>query len=216
MAHAPYLREKARSLRVERKLTIDELADRLALSRSTVYYWVRDLPIAGSGSGGGWPQRAQRKGNRAMQRKYRLLRDAAYERGLSEFEGLACDPTFRDFVCLYMAEGYKRDRNVASLANSDPAIMKLATSWIRRLSARPPTFYVQYHADQDLGELREFWAGALATDPASIRLQRKSNSNQLAGRIWRSRHGVITVRVCETELRARLGAWMDRLREEWQ
>jgi hypothetical protein len=62
---------------------------------------VRDLPIPGSGSGGGWSERAQRKGSRAMQRKYRLLR-----------------------------------------------------------------------------------AGALATDAASIRLQRKSNSNQLTGRIW--------------------------------
>ena len=53
MAHAAYLREKARSMRVERQLTIDELAERLALSRSTIYYWVRDLPIPGSGSGGG-------------------------------------------------------------------------------------------------------------------------------------------------------------------
>ena len=81
---------------------------------------------------------------------------------------------------------------------------------------RRATFYIQYHADQDLSELREFWAEALATDAASIRLQRKSNSKQLTGRIWRSRHGVITVPVCETGLRARLGAWMDRLREEWQ
>jgi hypothetical protein len=31
MAHAFYLREKARSMRIERKLTIDELAERLAL-----------------------------------------------------------------------------------------------------------------------------------------------------------------------------------------
>jgi hypothetical protein len=216
MAHAPYLREKARSLRLERKLTIDELADRLALSRSTIYYWVRDLPIPGSGSGGGWPGVAQRKGSRAMQRKYRLLREAAYEQGRSEYEQLALDPTFRDFVCLYIAEGYKRDRNVASLANSDPAVVKLATSWMRRLSDKPPTFYVQYHADQDLGELRQFWGEALATDAASIRLQRKSNSNQLTGRMWRSRHGVITVRVCETALRARLGAWMDLLRSDWQ
>jgi predicted transcriptional regulator len=33
-------------MRIERQLTIDELAERLALSRSTIYYWVRDLPDA--------------------------------------------------------------------------------------------------------------------------------------------------------------------------
>jgi DNA-binding XRE family transcriptional regulator len=38
MAHAAYLRAKAIQLRRERELTIDELAERLALSRSTIYY----------------------------------------------------------------------------------------------------------------------------------------------------------------------------------
>jgi DNA-binding XRE family transcriptional regulator len=36
MAHPAYLREKARSMRIERRLTIDELAERLALSRTTI------------------------------------------------------------------------------------------------------------------------------------------------------------------------------------
>jgi excisionase family DNA binding protein len=140
MAHASYLREKARSMRVERQLTIDELAERLALSRSTIYYWVRDLPIPGSGSGGRWPEATRRKGNVAMQRKYRLLREEAYEQGVREYEALANDPTFRDFVCLYIAEGYKRDRNIVSICNSDPSVVRLATRWMCRLSEKPPVF----------------------------------------------------------------------------
>ena len=51
MAYPPYLREKARRLRVEKRLTIDELAQCLAPSRTTIYYWVRDLPPARSPSG---------------------------------------------------------------------------------------------------------------------------------------------------------------------
>jgi hypothetical protein len=46
-------------------------------------------------------------------------------------------------------------------------------------------------------------------------MQRKSNSNQLAGRTWRSEHGVLAVNVYDTRLRARLGGWMDCLREAW-
>jgi DNA-binding XRE family transcriptional regulator len=38
MAHPRYLREKARSLRIKHRFTIDELAERLALPRSTIYY----------------------------------------------------------------------------------------------------------------------------------------------------------------------------------
>ena len=93
-------------MRIERRLTIDELAERLALPRTTIYYWVRDLPIPGSGSGGVWPEAARRKGTRAMQRKYRLLREEAYRQGERESEALAAEATFRDFVCLYVAEGY--------------------------------------------------------------------------------------------------------------
>ena len=92
MAHAAYIREKARSLRIERRLTIDQLAERLALSRSTIYHWVRDLPIPGSGPGGEFPASARRKGNRAMQRKYRRLREEAYREGWERFDELAFGP----------------------------------------------------------------------------------------------------------------------------
>lgn len=216
MAHAAYLREKARAMRMARQLTIDELAERLALSRSTIYYWVRDLPIPGSGAGQGWPEAAQRKGNLAMQRKYRLLRERAYEEGGRDFDELAHDPTFRDFVCLYIAEGSKRDRNMVAICNSDAAVMLLATRWFHRFTDRRLEFSIQYHADQDPGELREFWGHTLGIEPSTIGARRKSNSNHLTGRTWRSRHGIMHVRVSDTLFRARLQAWIDRLRSDWQ
>lgn len=45
MAYPPYIREKARQLRREKKMTIDELAECLAISRTTIYYWVRHMPL---------------------------------------------------------------------------------------------------------------------------------------------------------------------------
>jgi hypothetical protein len=216
MTHPAYLREKARALRIARKLTIDELAERLALPRTTIYYWVRDLPIPGSGSGGVWPESARRKGTRAMQRKYRRLREAAYREGWEAFDGLAIDPTFRDFVALYIAEGYKRNRNVATICNSDPQVIQMATRWMRRLTDTRLRFWIQHHADQDPSELRFFWSQALSTQECDISLIRKSNSKRLSGRTWRSRHGVLTVGVHDTLFRAKLEAWMDQLRASWQ
>lgn len=215
MAHAAYLREKARSMRIERKLTIDELAERLALSRSTVYYWVKDLPVPAEISKSSRRQSARRRATVAMQRRFRLLRDQAYREGLASFHGLAAEPTFRDFVCLYIAEGFKRNRNVVSIANSDAAVLLVAIRWLRRLSEKQPFCSVQYHADQKLDELRAFWGEALGVDPDAIRMQRKSNSKQLAGRTWRSQYGVLTVGVHDTLLRARLQAWIDCVRQEW-
>ena len=216
MAHAAYLREKARELRRERSLTIDELAERLALSRSTIYYWVRDLPISASGPGGGWASTtAQRRGTLAMQSKYRRLREEAYVRGQAEFTDLARDPCFRDFVCLYLAEGYKRDRNVVSICNSDPAIMALGDASIRRFTRSPIAYAVQYHVDQEPDEVAAFWASQLSIDTACVRLHRKTNSAQLSNRSWRCEHGVLAITSSDTCFRPRLQAWMDAVRLSW-
>jgi hypothetical protein len=49
-----------------------------------------------------------------MRARYREAREAAYAAGRAEFTYLAAEATFRDFVCLYIAEGYKRGRNSPS------------------------------------------------------------------------------------------------------
>jgi hypothetical protein len=111
------------------------------------------------------------------------------------FKEMCREATFRDFVNLYLAEGYKRSRNDVALANSDPAVIKIAARWIRQLSQNRVDFRVQFHADQDVSELQRFWGTLLGVEPMAIHLQRKSNSGQLSRRSWRCRYGVLTVRV---------------------
>jgi hypothetical protein len=78
------------------------------------------------------------------------------------------EPTFRDFVCLYIAEGSKRNRNRVALCNSDPAVIRVATSWMRRMTDKPLKFAIQHHANQDLHELSKFWSGALDIEPSAL------------------------------------------------
>jgi hypothetical protein len=209
MTYPAYLREKARALRSDRCLSIDEIAMRLSLPKTTIYYWVKDLPLGRDRRSSPLP------GTRAMQRKYRKIREAAYADGAERFDQLAADPTFRDFVCLYMAEGSKRSRNVVAICNSDPSIIKLAVRWMREFASNRIRYSIQYHADQDVRKLKAFWANELGVDTEAIRVQRKSNSNRLTGRTWRSPWGVLTVRSTDTAFRARLEGWMDCLRETW-
>ncbi len=213
MAYPEYIREKAIQMRIERDLTIDEIAERLAISRTTIYYWVNHIPLACQNT---QPRKlAQIRATEATKAKHQKLRDEAYALGAAQYGELVKEPTFRDFVALYIGEGLKRSRNCVAIANSDDRVLVVAVSWLRSLTDRHLTFSVQYHADQDLDELREFWGEALGIDGMSIRMQRKSNSNQLAGRTWRSEHGVLTVRVNDTYLRSRLQAWIDRIRQDW-
>ena len=107
-------------------------------------------------------------------------------------------------MCLYLAEGSKRDRNRVQVCNSDAAVVSVCHDWLGRLSSKPRHYAIQHHADQDIDELRRFWSAALAIPPEVIQFQRKSNSNQLKARTWRSRHGVLAVTVNDTLLRAEL------------
>src|SRR5437588_5474857 len=92
MAYPAYLRDRARELRTTKQLSLDELAKRLALPKTTVWYWIRDLPL-------GRPRRASpgsKRGNLNMQAKYRRLREDAYAQGLIEYDELVLEPTFQD------------------------------------------------------------------------------------------------------------------------
>jgi hypothetical protein len=209
MAYPSYVREKAIELRRDRHLSIDEIGERLALSRSTVYYWVRGMPLGRRRHDNPHP------GARRMLAKHRRLREEAYELGRWEFPRLERYPTFRDFVGLYIAEGYKRNRNTVQICNSEISVMQIGTLWIRRFSRRKLTYSVQVHADQDLNEVSCYWANALRVLPEEIQLQRKTNSGRLGSRVWRSRYGVIAVRASDTLFRARLQGWIDRLQDEW-
>ncbi len=213
MAHRyDHLREKAIWLRRERQLSLDAIMERLSLPKTTIYHWIKDIPIP-------LPPKqqhlGQRKGTEAMQAKYAALRDSAYQQGIAEAPQLLTDPTFRDFVVLYMAEGSKRNRNAVEFVNSDARLVKLAHRWIITLSEKNPSYRIQFHVDHELEVLKHYWAGILGIEPDIITVLRKSNSGQLERRQFRSEYGLLSVRVGDTYLRARLQAWMDLIKAQW-
>ena len=190
-------------------LALQEICQRLSLSKGTVYHWLKDLPL----------QRKPRYGHnlRSVSTHFKNLRDAAYACGCEEYKSLATESSFREFLVLYLSEGYRRSRNQVAVGNSNPDLVLLGHYWIKRLRnpERVIGYQLQYHVDQNPTQLRRLWSEKLDIQPSQIKLQRKSNSGGLTGRKWRSVFGILTVRVSDTYLRARLQAWMDNLSSEW-
>lgn len=208
-----------RLLRVERQLTVDQLAKRLALPRSTIYYWVRDLPLLDASSDTGAPAASTAVAGAPEPNPVAPREQSAYEEGLRSFDDLVIQPTFRDFLSIYILDGYKRDRRRVALANADPAVMRLANRWIWRLTDKSPSLSVRFHPDQGVGELRRFWSETVGVDGAAIRARRAAQG-ELTRRSHQwgplPLHGVLTITVDDTLLRARLQAWMRRMRESWR
>ena len=166
MTCPPYIKAKAREMRIERHLSIEEIAERLALPKTTIFGWVRDIPLGRSTRVRIRSQEPQSlsnvppigDGKRTKQpccRSRRLM--------LSRRSETSCAWT--------PVRATSATANVASLATSDAAVVVLAATWLRRLSAKQIFCTLRYHADQDLDDLRSFWGNALDVGPDRIRLQ---------------------------------------------
>ena len=182
----------------------------------TIYYWVRDLPIPGSGPGGGCAGVGAAQGHARDAAQVRAAARGGLSRGPGSFDELAADPTFRDFVCMYIGEGYKRNAKQCRPLETRTRRRELATQMAALAGVESKfDFALQYHADQDLVRLRAFWGETLPLDPAADPAAAKVEQHRLTGRTWRSPYGVLTVAVYDTLLRARLQAWMDQLHTLW-
>jgi hypothetical protein len=203
-----HLKEKALQFR-KSGLTLEEIQKRLLLPKTTIYYWIKNIPIERTEK----QSKALKLAVVAMKEKYATIRNNAYKIASENAEEKLKNPLFRDFIIIYLTEGFRKTRNIVSIANSNPAIIKVSNYWIKNLSSKNVGYCLQYHTDQSSKNLVRFWSKLVGCNIDKIKLQRKSNSGKLNGRSWRSPHGVLTVRVGDTELRSKIQAWMDHLEE---
>lgn len=210
-----HLKTKAIELRKQGH-TLNEIIEFLSLPKGTIYYWIKDVEPDIEEL-----KRRKRRNvfltNKRAGKKHSLsaakVRDSWYNEGITMYEELSKDTTFKDFIMLYLTEGYRKNRNSVSVANSNPTLVKLGFYWITKLSSNKIDLRIQYHKDNDPQELIDYWQNTLNTNK-QITLQRKSNSGDLSVRKWRSVYGVLTVRVGDTKLRMMIQAWMDILEKE--
>ena len=127
MGYRGKLREQelARGLRAQ-NLTLQDIADRLGVAKSSVSLWVRDVPFTPSKRRYG-PQRRPNRLHDEKVAEIAELNQAGIER-----IGLLSDEAFLVAgVALYAGEGSKRDGKIV-FANSDPAMVRFFCIWLRR------------------------------------------------------------------------------------
>lgn len=209
-----YIIDKAIELRVKHKMTVPEIAECLGYSKATVNGWLEDYPLEGRTEKQGKAQIAAAEANR---KNAAVLRQAAYDEGLLQAPELFKDEFFREFVCMYIGEGSKKDRNKIAIVDSDVAVIVLAHYWIKKLSNPENKFFyaLQIHKDHDEEEIKAYWAQALGIDSTIIHTTRKSNSGELSGRKFRSQWGLLSIQANDTYFMSKMQAWMDYRRQEW-
>ena len=147
-------REEARRLRAEGK-TLQEIADVLGVSKSSVSIWVRDVPFTPSKRRYG----AQRRPHPFHERKLREIAECN-EEGRRLVGTLSQDGFFAAGIALYAGEGAKTDGSIR-FANSDPSMMAFFAAWIREffeIDESRLRMRVYLHQGWDLDAAEEHWS----------------------------------------------------------
>lgn len=214
-----HVRKKAEELR-RRGYTLSEICTMLCKGKSTVYYWVKDIEVENKNAFikkcRDKMRSSQVSASFATRRKFKKLHEDS--RLLAEKmwnEGLKDNIDFLQFVMLYWCEGYRKTKHSVQIANSDECLLMLGNRWIKKLTSRPISkieYNIQYHVDQNVIDLCNYWKNRLSCN--EIKVIRKSNSGTLSGRKWRSKYGVLSIRVSDTYLKTKIDFWIDKLKEE--
>jgi hypothetical protein len=121
-------RDEARRLRAGGR-TLADIARELGVAKSSVSLWVRDVEFTPSGRRSG----AQRRPHPFHERKLQEIAELD-EQGRRRIGTLGDDAFLAAGVALYAGEGSKTDGAV-KFVNSDPAMVALFCTWLRRYFA---------------------------------------------------------------------------------
>jgi transcriptional regulator with XRE-family HTH domain len=145
--------ERARELRAE-AWTLADIAAELGVSKSSVSVWVRDVAFTPN------PRRAgrRREPNALQRRKATEIAELADE-GRRRIGELSDRDLLVVGTALYAGEGSKRDGEI-SFANSDPRMVGLFLTWLRRffpIDERRLRVALYLHQGLDLDAAVRFW-----------------------------------------------------------
>lgn len=166
-------RKEARRLRKEEGLSVNAIADKLSVSKGSVSYWIRNIElteeqkrrlIKNTGLGSVYA-------SEALKNKYKKFRMEWQQEGRKK----AKDREWLHVAgcMLYWGEGRKK-RNVCSIGNTDPNVLKFFLKFIRTYFDVPDEkialrIYVHLNNGKSIDDVGNYWTRTLGLPNNSLR-----------------------------------------------
>jgi transcriptional regulator with XRE-family HTH domain len=206
-------KKEARRLRIEEGLSLKEIAEKLNVSRTSISYWVRDIPLTEE-------QRFRlsercnynptnfQKGADANKRKFYSLREAYQKEGRSLVKN--CDNLFIAGLMLFWAEGSKK-RHCVCLTNSDPDLVCLFLKFLRdwfSISNEKITLSIQWYSANGVpyNQVENFWLKKLELSRENLRkcyIDNRSIKN-IDKKIGKCPYGIARINISDVKLTQQL------------
>lgn len=210
------VRDRAIALRRE-GLSYREIRDQLAVSKSSLSLWLRDVPLTeeqrhalGERAVGASASRAET--NRALSSRRRADTEAKARTQVSD---LAESELFVAGVVAYWAEGAKnkpwRTGTGVKFMNSDPALIRVFLAWLRLIGVTDDrlVFRLQIHESADASGAVRFWAAVVGVPAADVSTTlKRHNPRTVRKNTGDDYHGCLAVYVRRSaELNLQIAGW---------
>ena len=191
--------QRARELRAQ-AWTLQDIATELAVSKSSVSLWVRDVEFTPN------PRRRTRAPRPSSLHMRKLVEIEHLNRAGSDQIGQL---TQRELlivgVALYIGEGFKRDGQVG-MANTDPQVLHLFVTWLRRcfqIDELKLRVRLYLHEGLDLEAAEQFWSELLGVPRTQFRRAYRAAAG-LSRRRAKHINGCPAVSYCDSALHRRV------------
>ena len=198
------LRERAIELRKKKRLSYGAIAKKLKVAKSTLSYWLSDLPLSHEEilklRRSAWRRgEASRESYRnTMRHKRDLADEAIYKAQREKVLPLSERDLYFSGLMLYVGEGDKRNRHRIALANSDPFVVSFFTKWLQKflsISKKDIKFGLHLYANMNIAKERKFWQDTLGFERNSFYKDQIREVTTAFSYAEGSRHGTCTVYV---------------------
>lgn len=204
-------REMAVRLRKVDRLSYSAILRRIKVSKSTLSYWLRDLPLTDAeiktlktiSWHKGEAAREKYRNAMALQRKRKLVE--IYRSQKERLLPLTKRDAYIAGLMLYVGEGDKRNPHRVSLANSDPFVITFFTKWLQsflKIPRKNLRFGLHLYANMKIAEERKFWQDTLGFGRGSFYKDQIRPVRTAFSYTEGYRHGTCTVYVIGSEAKA--------------
>ena len=160
-------RDKAIELRIKHQWGYGMIAKKLGVPKSTLSFWLRDLPplsperiLELRREAWGRGEAGRELFRQTMRKKREARENKLYVKIKESFRKVSSQGYFIAGLMLYLAEGDKRDQYSIGLANTDPQLISFFIWWLQEFLKVPTSkIKVQLHLyeSMNLDAERDFW-----------------------------------------------------------
>ena len=183
--------------------TYAQIRQKLRVSKGSLSRWLSDVPFVTSSESLQRKRTSALAGARVMHQR-KLDRISKIMQEASKNLPVA-SPEILDLlgVVAYWAEGSKTQDNLVAFTNTDPVLIRLVLKWLIeccKVDPRRLRLHVRVHSDTAIREAERFWREVTGIPVSQCYKTTIKESGSGGRRVRKLRHGIATIKVCDTNL----------------